>query len=511
MSDWTAGYMADIGYTFGYYTELNPLRVKLAFLNAGLAFPDVGTACELGFGQGLSVNLHAAASVTQWYGTDFNPAQAGFAQELATAAGVGAQLHDDAFADFCSRADLPCFDYIGLHGIWSWISEENRAIIVDFVRRKLKVGGVLYISYNTLPGWSNFAPMRHLLTQHASAMGVEGAGIVNRIENALGFAQQLVATNPTYVKINPTVPERLKAVQGQDRQYLAHEYFNADWHPMYFADMTKWLSSAKVSFACSANLLDHIDAINLTAEQQTLLKSISDPDFRQTTRDYMVNQQFRKDYWVKGTRRLNALAQAEALRDIKVILTTYKNDVSLKITGALGEATLSEPVYGPVLDSLADHQPRTLGWLEGVVKERGVNFAQLTQALLILAGAGAVSAVQDDVVITKAKTHTDKLNENLINKARGSSDICYLASPVTGGGFAVNRFQQLFLTSIGQGKRQPAEWAQCVWQTIATQGQKLVKEGKPLESTEENLAELTVQAQAFAEKQLPILKALQIA
>jgi len=81
MTDWTAGYVADIGYTFGYYQELNPLRVKLAFLNAGLVCPEMGTACELGFGQGMSANLHAAASVTQWHGTDFNPAQAGFAQE----------------------------------------------------------------------------------------------------------------------------------------------------------------------------------------------------------------------------------------------------------------------------------------------------------------------------------------------------------------------------------------------------------------------------------------------
>lgn len=47
MSDWTAGYVADIGYTYGYYTELNPLRVRLAFLNAGLVPPEVGSACEL--------------------------------------------------------------------------------------------------------------------------------------------------------------------------------------------------------------------------------------------------------------------------------------------------------------------------------------------------------------------------------------------------------------------------------------------------------------------------------
>ncbi len=55
MSDWTAGYIADIGYTFGYYPELNPLAVKLAFLFSGLVCPKFSSACELGFGQGLSV------------------------------------------------------------------------------------------------------------------------------------------------------------------------------------------------------------------------------------------------------------------------------------------------------------------------------------------------------------------------------------------------------------------------------------------------------------------------
>ena len=71
---------------------------------------------------------------------------------MATASGAGAQLFDQSFAEFCNRGDLPHFDFIGLHGIWSWISDENRAVIVDFVRRKLAVGGVLYVSYNTQPG-----------------------------------------------------------------------------------------------------------------------------------------------------------------------------------------------------------------------------------------------------------------------------------------------------------------------------------------------------------------------
>jgi len=76
MSDWTAGYVTDVGYTYGYYSELNPLRLRLAFLHPGIAFPEVSTACELGFGQGMSANIHAAASLTKWFGTDFNPSQA---------------------------------------------------------------------------------------------------------------------------------------------------------------------------------------------------------------------------------------------------------------------------------------------------------------------------------------------------------------------------------------------------------------------------------------------------
>ena len=130
---------------------------------------------------------------------------------------------------------------------------------------------------------------------------------------------------------------------------------------------------------------------------------------------------------------------------------------------------------------------------------------------MVLSGAGHLAAVQDEAVIAKAKKHTDKLNAHLIQKARSSGDITFLASPVTGGGVTVGRFQQLFLLAIARGKKQPAEWAQLVWQILVNQGQKIVKEGKMLESPEENIAELTAQAQSFADKQLPILKALQIA
>jgi SAM-dependent methyltransferase len=509
MTDWTSGYVADIGYTYGYYHELNPQRVKLAFLNAGLVAPEFGTACELGFGQGLSANLHAAASVQSWHGTDFNPAQAGFAQELASASGANAHLYDEAFDEFAKR-DMPEFDYVGLHGIWSWISDENRAVIVDFIRKKLKVGGVLYISYNTLPGWGTFAPMRHLMTEHAEIIGADGVGIVSRIDGALDFTEKLLATNPLFVRANPLIAEKVNRLKDQNRHYLAHEYFNRDWHPMHFATMAKWLESAKLTYACSADYLVSVEEVNLTPEQQAFLKEIHDPMFKQTVRDFMVNQQFRKDYWVKGARRLTPLEQALSLRGQRFLMTAHRPDVTLKITGSLGEATLTEKIYAPVLDVMADHKTRSLAQIEQAVKDAGINFDQLVQAVLVLCSTGTLSAAQEDTETNKAKKQTDKLNTHLMLKARSHNDLNFLASPVTGGGIAVGRFHQLFLMAIQQGKKKPEDWASFVEQILASQGQMIVKEGKPLENTEQQLSELTRQATEFANKQLPIMKALQI-
>lgn len=510
MSDWTAGYVADIGYTFGYYAELNPLRVKLAFLNAGLHFPEVGVACELGFGQGVSANIHAAASVTAWYGTDFNPAQASFAQELSEVSGANAKLYDESFADFANRDDLPDFDYIGLHGIWSWISDENRGVIVDFIRRKLKVGGVLYISYNTQPGWAAMVPMRDLLTEHSDVMGRSGMGIVYRIDEALVYVDKLIATNPAYLRANPQIIERINKIKEQNRNYIAHEYFNKDWLPMPFSKMAEWLASAKVQFACSAHYLEHIDSINLTVEQQVLMQETPDAMFRQTVRDFMVNQQFRKDYWVKGARALTPLQRAEKLREQKIMLMLNRNDVSLTVTGSLGEAKMTESIYSPILDILADHKAYTFGQIEQKVQDNNISFAQLNETILLLASTGVIASVQDDHVINKAKKTTEKLNFHIMNHARGSTDIAYLSSPVTGGGVMVNRFTQLFLLATHLGMRKPADWAEFVWEILVAQGQKIVKNGEPLNTKEENIAELLIQANTFAEKQLPIFKALQL-
>ena len=194
------------------------------------------------------------------------------------------------------------------------------------------------------------------------------------------------------------------------------------------------MDSAKLTYACSAHYLDHLDVVNLTDEKQAFLKEIHDPIFKQTVRDFMVNQQFRKDYWVKGARTLTPLEQAEQLREQRFVMSAHRPDVSLKVSGSLGEATLTESIYAPVLDLMSDFKVRTLAQMEQLVKDKAINFGQLSQAVLVLCGNGTLSAVQGDTAVSKAKKHTDKLNTHLMLKARSSNDISFLASPVTGGG-----------------------------------------------------------------------------
>lgn len=152
-----------------------------------------------------------------------------------------------------------------------------------------------------------------------------------------------------------------------------------------------------------------------------------------------------------------------------------------------------------------------LGLVEQQVRVKGINLAQLREAFIILCGRGILHPAHEDRQIAKARAFTDRLNAYLIDKSRSSNDVSFLASPVTGGGIVVPRFSQMFLKARSQDKRLPAEWVAATLQILAAQGQRILKEGKTLETPQDNLDELTAQAQTFSDTLLPCLKFLAIA
>ncbi len=509
MPDWNQGYTTEIDYTHGFYRELTPSILTTAALARGYApprFDEPLTYCELGCGYGYTTNVLAAANPgVEFYATDFNPTHIAHARRLAREGELeNVHFSDAAFADYIDDPTLPDFDFVTLHGIYSWVTLENRAVIIDFLRRKLKPGGYVYISYNCEPGWSAAAPLRRLMYEHGKT---SGGGVLQRVDKALAFIQQLNEAKVRYFAGVTGMTERIEGLGKHNRQYVAHEYFNREWRPLYFADAVEELGAAKLSWAGSVHLLDHIDAANYTAEHRALLTQVGDPVLQETLRDYMTMQTFRRDLFGKGLATLSTPAIQQAWSETRLALTQPWPGFDLKIKGALGDAELQADSYKPILDQLAGG-PKTIAQLLQDKAVVAFGWTRLLEVLRVIIGAGWVQPCahpKDDPKRTqKART----FNNAVMRRSIASIDYNVVASPVTGGGVNVDRFHQMFLLAQQEKHPDPPMRA---WEQIQAQGHALLRDGKPMEKAEDNIAELRTRYETFNSTVLPLLKQLGIA
>ena len=71
-------------------------------------------------------------------------------------------------------------------------------------------------------------------------------------------------------------------------------------------------------------------------------------------------------------------------------------------------------------------------------------------------------------------------------------------------------FEQLFLVAMRNGRSGMEEWARFAWDVLKANGRRIVREGKPLETDEENLTAMRQDAKHFADRRLEMLQALQV-
>jgi SAM-dependent methyltransferase len=253
MRDRDEGYVTELPYTLGYYPELDPRRARKTLASAGVEIAPIRRACELGFGRGLSVAIHAVAGDAEWWGNDLLPQHVEEVETLTR--GLTDRLHISAetFAEFCTREDLPEFDFIALHGVWSWISENNRQIIKAFIDRKLATGGVLYLSYNTRKAWESVLPLRKFLVTEAAKPELASRALADRIEAALVAAQQVVARDLLPARDDPAFEKHLRIIRHQAKPYLAHEYFNRDWALFDEANLSATFGPLGLAYVTQAN------------------------------------------------------------------------------------------------------------------------------------------------------------------------------------------------------------------------------------------------------------------
>lgn len=501
------GYVADTGYTHDFYRELTPTLQRFALLLRGIEAGGDSQRfkyCELGCGYGFSSLLLAAAHPdSEFHANDILPSHIGYIRKLARETGsTNAFFYDDSFEDFGKRT-LPEFDVIVLHGVYSWISEENRRHILDFIARHLKVGGVVYISYNCHPGWSAVSPLRDLMMIFS---GNPADPLLPRIDQALAKMQALLGTNNAYLQANPTLKKRFEDILQQPRSYIAHEYFTTDWTVFHHTEVAEDLRGAKADFTTTVQMLDHLNSFNLTPDQQKLLDDTPNTDQREVLHDFIVNRQFRRDLYTKGGQPIDIAERNERLANIRFVLSTMPADIPRTLTTALGSYNVNPAIFEPMIEAFK-RGPRSIRQLLQEPGTRDLTMAVLLETIVVLIAGNHLQPCLDVAGEPARSKRTAAFNTAIMLRAHTGNELAFLASPVTGGGFRINRFEQLFLLAR---QRKHADPPALVMECLLARNEGLKRDGKLLQTSDENLAYLRERHEDFL-RRLPLLQQLGIA
>lgn len=440
------GYTKEIEYTGNFYPDWSMSNLALQCLLKGIELPKIANACELGFGQGVTMNVMAASSDVKWYGTDFLVAHAQHAQMLADASGHNASIYNYSFEDFFKLENLPKFDLIVLHGVFSWISKKNQDLILSFIDTHLSEKGLLYISYNARPGSESFKPAQYLINKLHSQIGLSFSDPVAQIGHVLDFMLHFHEVSPKYLDAFPRINERLKEFKEKDAKYLIHEYLNSDWESFFFSEISEKLMPLGLSYLGESRLNSELPVLNFTDEQLDFLDTVKvDISMLQDLKDAMCNRQFRRDIWIKSPQALNPTTIEYCLQYFGVMLSIPYTVLNLDISGAQATASMDNPLYHKLLGLLKDYQVHELKELK---EQLALTREQLLEMLGLLHAKGIIglcvgnrSSSANSIIFKQCFL----LNQQFVETAVKNYQDSLLVLPLVGLTFRVDYWASLYL------------------------------------------------------------------
>jgi len=122
------------------------------------------------------------------------------------------------------------FDYIICHGVFSWVSNDVQEKILSISSQNLSSDGIVYISYNTYPGWHIRGMIRHMMLYHA----LQFRDTPNRIKQARALLDFLEQSVPDDKPVGPLLKDEIKGIRESRDWYLFHEHMEEFNVPLYF-------------------------------------------------------------------------------------------------------------------------------------------------------------------------------------------------------------------------------------------------------------------------------------
>ncbi len=513
-SDWSQGYVHDLAYTDNFFAELAPAHLNyVAILNGYRPRPldRPFTYCELGCGNGQSSTVLAAANPTgQFFACDINPTHVQTARRWAESGKVENLTVLEASFQQMVAADLPDFDFIVFHGVYSWIGPLARRAIVEFMHKKLKPGGLVYISYNCQPGWSNVAPLQRLMTELSPSEAPDTAA---RVGPSLDAIKELRDLKIAYFAANPAASQFVDRIAGQPKSYLAHEYFNRDWTPFYSADVARELQAAKLTYVGSATLIENHRSVLMGQQAAALVAKQATRERQELLKDFVINQRFRRDVFAKSIPNLPAAEANRELERVAIGLFKPAQDIAFQIKSPAGEFKFDNQLVRAVVANLADG-PLTIAELPERPALKASPKAEVVKAAhtLLAAGQAVVFASAERRQPLPADSRRfgvpTALNRALASGAWEHPQRASLASPVAGTGYSLNQIDRALLAAIVEHGMERAFDATAA--DVQKRGLTFNKDGKKLEGPDANRAELRERFERFVERSMPLLRRLGI-
>jgi hypothetical protein len=187
-------------------------------------------------------------------------------------------------------------------------------------------------------------------------------------------------------------------------------------------------------------------------------------------------------------------------------LSVAAEDLELTFQTALGTLALRPDVYKPVVDVL-DQGPMTIRELVEHLPANQLSWTSLTDAIMVLIGRGELHPALPAEGQAERAASTRAFNTAVMTRAKESTELGYLASPVTGGGIRVDRIGQLYLLAKQKGLSDPAG---AMARIAIISGYAVEKDGRKL-PPDDATAALVARAAEFEQRTLPVLERLGIA
>lgn len=161
-------------------------------------------------------------------------------------------------ADFRSAANQleGPFDIIMAHGVFSWVTKEVRDAMLELCKSVLAPGGLLYLNYNTHPGWTVRGMVRDFLMKQTADID----SLKERAELCREIAARVIAPlkngEHAYTQL---MANEFQMVINNHPAYIAHEYLspenNAYWRSEFFAILNSFGFDyvADADFNCISN------------------------------------------------------------------------------------------------------------------------------------------------------------------------------------------------------------------------------------------------------------------